>query len=86
MANICALSTDNVLRGGLPRNNVDRINDRPDMALAVYRGRKSSTQKNKQMFAMLNFLNNVFFFYPQKYRYKFGLFSPSFNSGSSFSV
>ena len=29
---------------GLPRNNVDRITDRPDMTSAVYGGRKASTQ------------------------------------------
>ena len=43
----CALSTGNLLRGGLPSNSVDRITDRPDMTLAVYRGRKASTQKTK---------------------------------------
>ena len=48
MAKRCALSTGNLLRGGLPRNNVDRITDRPDMTSAVYRGRKASTQTNKQ--------------------------------------
>ena len=34
--------------GGLPRNSVFRINDRPDMTSAVYRGRKASIQTNKQ--------------------------------------
>ena len=28
-------------------NSVDRINDRPDMTSAVYRGRKALTQTNK---------------------------------------
>ena len=32
----CALSTDNLPRGGLPRNSVDRITDRPDMSIHVY--------------------------------------------------
>ena len=48
MAKRCALSTGNLLRRGLPRNSVDRITDRPDMTSAVYRGRKASTQANKQ--------------------------------------
>ena len=34
--------------GGLPRNSVDRITDRPDMTSAVDRGHKASTQTNKQ--------------------------------------
>ena len=44
----CALSTGYLPRGGLPRNSVDRITDRPDMTSAVDRGRKASTQTNKQ--------------------------------------
>ena len=44
----CALSTGYLLRGGLPRNSVGRITDRPDMTSAVDRGRKTSTQTNKQ--------------------------------------
>ena len=44
MAKRCALSTSNLLRGGLPRNSVDRIADSPDMSSAVYRGRKATTQ------------------------------------------
>ena len=44
----CALSTGYLPRGGLPRNSVDRIIDRPDMTSAVDRGRKASTQTNKQ--------------------------------------
>ena len=31
----CALSTGYLPRGGLPRNSVDRITDRPDMTSAV---------------------------------------------------
>ena len=46
MAKGCALSTGYLPRGGLPRNSVDRITDRPDMSSAVDRGRKAS--KNKQ--------------------------------------
>ena len=50
MAKECALSTGYLPRGGLPRNSVDRITDRPDMTSAVDRGRKASTQTktNKQ--------------------------------------
>ena len=44
MAKGCALSTGYLPRGGLPRNRVDRITDRPDMTSAVDRGRKASTQ------------------------------------------
>ena len=33
-------STGNLPRGGLPRNSVERITDRPGMASAVDRGRK----------------------------------------------
>ena len=47
MAKGCALSTGYLPRGGLPRNSVDRITDRPDMTSAVDRGRKASTQTNK---------------------------------------
>ena len=46
MAKGCALSTGYLSRGGLPRK--DRITDRPDMPSAVDRGRKASTQTNKQ--------------------------------------
>ena len=48
MAKGCALSTGCLPQGGLPRNSVDRITDRPDMTSAVDRGLKASTQtKNK---------------------------------------
>ena len=43
MAKGCALSTGYLFRGGLPRNSVDRITDRPDMTSAVDRGRKALT-------------------------------------------
>ena len=39
-----ALSTGYVPRGGLPRNSVYRLTDRPNMTSAVYRGRKALTQ------------------------------------------
>ena len=44
MAKGCALSTGYLPQGGLPRNSVDRITDRPDMTSAVDRGRKASTE------------------------------------------
>ena len=50
----CALSTGYLPRGGLPRNSVDRITDRPIMTSAVDRGRKASTQTNKQNFSLLS--------------------------------
>ena len=43
----CALSTGFLPRGGLPRNSVDKLTDRPDMTSAVDRRRKTSTQTNK---------------------------------------
>ena len=43
----CALSTGNLPWGGVPRNNVDRITDRPDTTSAVYRVHKASIQTNK---------------------------------------
>ena len=52
MAKRWALSTGNLSRGGLPRNSVDRITDRPDMTSAVDRGRKALTQTNKSFFAL----------------------------------
>ena len=39
------LNTGNLPRGGLPRNSVDRITDRPDMTSAVDRGREALTKK-----------------------------------------
>ena len=45
MAKGWALSTGSLPRGGLPRNSVDRITDRPDMTSAVDRGRKALTQQ-----------------------------------------
>ena len=48
MAKGCALSTGYLPRGGLPRNSVDRITDRPDMTSAVDSGRKASTQASTQ--------------------------------------
>ena len=51
MAKRCALNTGNLLLGGLPRSSVDGITDRPDMTSAINRGRKASTQTNKQRFS-----------------------------------
>ena len=49
MAKGCALSTGYLPRGGLSRNRVNRITDRPDMTTAVDRGRKASTLTNKNL-------------------------------------
>ena len=49
MAKGCGLSTGYLPRGGLPRNSVDRITDRPDMTSAVDRGCKVSSQTNKSI-------------------------------------
>ena len=51
MAKICVLSTGNLSQGGMPRNSVDRITDRPDMTSAVDRGRKASTQQQQQQYS-----------------------------------
>ena len=48
MAKGWALSTGNLPRGGLPRNSVDRITDRPDMTSTVDSGRKALTQQQQQ--------------------------------------
>ena len=37
MAKRCALSTGHLPRGGLPRNSMNRISDRPDMSPVVDR-------------------------------------------------
>ena len=52
MAKECAPSTGNLPRGGLLRNSVDRITDRPNMTLglAVDRGRKALTQPTQPLF------------------------------------
>ena len=57
MAKRCALRTSNLLRGGLPRNSVDRFTDRPDMTSAVYRGRKASTQQQQQQYKCYKMLH-----------------------------
>ena len=57
MAKGRALSTGHLPRGGLRRNIVDRITDRPDMTSAVDRGRKASTQTNKTKNALSLFQN-----------------------------
>ena len=44
MAKQYALGTGQLLPGGLHRNSVVRITDRPDMTSAVYRGRKALNQ------------------------------------------
>ena len=48
IAGKCTLSTGKLPLGGLPRNTVVRTIDRPNMTSAVYRGRKSLNQSNKQ--------------------------------------
>ena len=45
MAKGWALSTGNLPWGGLPRNSVDGITDRPDMTTAVDRGCKALTEQ-----------------------------------------
>ena len=70
MAKRCALSTGYLPLGGLPRNSVDRITDRPDMTSAVDHGRKASTQTNKQIrLVKLVADTNRLFAYAIKYVY-----------------
>ena len=59
MVKECALSTGYLPRGCLPRNNVDRITDRPDLTSAVDRGSKTSTQTNKQTNKIDYFLDEI---------------------------
>ena len=49
MVKECALRTGNLPWGGLLRNIVDRIIDRPDMTSAVEDGRKTSTYPNQAL-------------------------------------
>ena len=58
MAKGCALSTGYFFRGGLPRNSVDRITDRPDMTSAVDCGRKGSTQTQIKLRSLKKLLFN----------------------------
>ena len=44
MAKECTLSTGKQPPGGLSRNSVVMVNDRPAMTSAVYRGRKATNQ------------------------------------------
>ena len=60
MAKGCALSTGYLPRGGLPRNSVDRITDRPDMTSAADRGRKASTQKQTNKVSKDNNITYLF--------------------------
>ena len=55
MAKGWALSTGNLPRGGLHRNTVDMITDRPDTTSAVDRGRKALTQLNTNETSNRNF-------------------------------
>ena len=40
----------------LPRKSVDRLTDRPDMTLDVYRGRKTTMQQQQQLHAALVYI------------------------------
>ena len=50
MVKECILSTGKLLLGGLPRNSVVRITDRPDMTSVVYRGLNNDLKRTKLMF------------------------------------
>ena len=43
-----ALNTGKLPAGGLPRNSVVKVTDRPNMTSAVYRGCKALNQTKKQ--------------------------------------
>ena len=70
MAKGCALSTGYLPRGGLPKNSVDRITDRPDMTSAFDHGRKASTQTNKK--TRCDNLKTSVLFYLKKFLLKEG--------------
>ena len=53
MAKGCALSTGYLPLGGLPRNSVDSITNRPDMTSVVDRGRKASSQTKQKKNMMM---------------------------------
>ena len=38
----------------LPRKSVVRLTDRPDMTLDVYRGRKTTTQQQQQLYVVFH--------------------------------
>ena len=57
------LSTGKLPLGGLPRNSVVRITDRPDMTSAVYLGDKTLNQTNKHK-AILLLLERTGYYLP----------------------
>ena len=59
MAEGWALSTGNLPRGGLSRNSVDRITDRPDTTSAFDRGHKALTQQQHLPLIPVSVLNAV---------------------------
>ena len=56
MAKEWALSTGNLPRGGLPRNSVDRITDRPDMTSAIDLRCQALTQTKQTIHVMMSTL------------------------------
>ena len=44
----------------LPRKSVVRLNDRPDMTLGVYRGRKTTKQQHSREIIKLHFFNGKY--------------------------
>ena len=65
MVKECMLSSGKLPLGGLPRNNVVRITDLPDMTSAVYSGRKATNQTNKQTKNRVNDIIRISFIYFQ---------------------
>ena len=59
MAKECALSTGNLLQGGLPRNSVDRITDGPDMTLAVSNQKLALALENRISYCKFEMENAV---------------------------
>ena len=58
----------------LPRKNVVRLTDRPDMTLDVYRGRKTTMQQQQQQVSStcnVYFLNSTYSIFSQFKRNKF---------------
>ena len=49
MATECTFGTGKLPQGGLTKNSLVLISDRPDMTASVYRGRKATNETNKNI-------------------------------------
>ena len=58
----------------MPRKSVVKLTDRPDMALDVYRGRKTTTQQQQQPTTFINIFTKLFVF-KSKHLFQIKLFN-----------